>query len=302
MRDALHRFSGRCEKGLPMHRFRLVLLGFVLITLAAGLRSKVGTVLPAKILGAGNRKLVTGVAHDSARSGAVLWSADMETGDLSEWSRPDVPGGPNTGGGVFDSGTATASVDVVSPSHTGIHSAKLYINTLKPSEVSTSGARLFRWLEPENHVELYYSVWYYFPRRYSPDGNPPWWNVFQWKSIRANVSDPFFVLNVGNRPDGAMYFYLYNQNSKTSYSQTIRDIPEGKWFRVEAFCRCAGDNTGQVTFWQDDAPIFDVPNVQTRYADGHCGWSVNNYSSSLHPNTATIYVDDAAICVSGRCP
>src|SRR6266480_7579662 len=119
-----------------MHRFRLVLLGFVLITLAAGLRSKVGTVLPAKILGAGNRKLVTGVAHDSARSGAVLWSADMETGDLSEWSRPDVPGGPNVGGGVFDSGTATATVDVASPAHSGIHSAKLYINTLNPAEIS----------------------------------------------------------------------------------------------------------------------------------------------------------------------
>jgi hypothetical protein len=42
--------------------------------------------------------------------------------------------------------------------------------------------------------------------------------------------------------------------------------------------------------------------VQTRYPDGNCAWSVNNYSTSLKPSAATIYVDDAAICLSGRCP
>src|SRR6266550_4717211 len=83
----------------------------------------------------------------------------------------------------------------------------------------TSSVRLFRWLEPESRSELHYSVWYYFPRRYIPNGNPPWWNVFQWKSKRGDAIDPFFALNVGNRPDGSMYFYLYNQNTKTSYQQ-----------------------------------------------------------------------------------
>ena len=287
-----------------MHRFRLALFASVLVMIAAGLVSKAGKEPAARILGLSGWKLASSADSSVAEapSGSVLWSADMETGDLSQWTRPDVPGGPNAGGGVFDSGTATASVDVASPSHSGIHSAKLYINTLSPSEVYTSGVRLFRWLEPESRSELHYSVWYYFPRRYIPNGNPPWWNVFQWKSKRANVNDPFFALNVGNRPDGAMYFYLYNQNSQTSYSQTIKDIPEGKWFRVEAFYKCAGDHTGHVTFWQDDAQIFDVPNVQTRYADGNCAWSVNNYSRSLNPSTATIYIDDAAICSGGRCP
>ena len=287
-----------------MHRFRLLLLGFVLIILAVGFRSKVGTAFPVKILGVRTWKLTSrpAFASDSPRSGSVLWSADMETGDLSEWSRPDVPGGPHTGGGVFDSGTATATVGVASPAHSGIHSAKLYINTLNPAEISTSGVRLFRWLEPESQSELHYSVWYYFPRRYIPNGNPPWWNVFQWKSKRGDAIDPFFALNVGNRPDGSMYFYLYNQNTKTSYQQAIKNIPDGQWFRVEAFYKCAGDNTGHVTFWQGGAQIFDVPNVQTRYADGDCQWSVNNYSKSLNPSTATIYIDDAAICSGGRCP
>jgi len=284
---------------VPKFRTRLVLSGLVLMTLAVAFRSEVGTAFPVHILGGLRSKRVT---NSAAPPGSVLWSADMETGDLSQWSRPDVPGGPNAGGGVFDSGTSIASVDAASVAHSGIHSAKLYISTLNSPGVSTSGARLFRWFEPESHSDLYYSVWYYFPRRYIPNGNPPWWNVFQWKSKRGEASDPFFALNVGNRSDGSMYLYLYSQNSKTSYSQAIKNISDGQWLHIEAFYKCAGDKTGHVTFWQDDAQIFDVPNVQTRYPDGTCEWSVNNYSDSLNPTAATIYVDDAAICAGGRCP
>jgi len=226
----------------------------------------------------------------------------METGDLSEWSRPDVPGGPNIGGGVFDSGTSAASVDTLLRAHRGTHSAKLFINTLHPPGTPTSGVRLFRWLEPQTHSELYYRVWYYFPRRYTPNASPPWWNVFQWKSKRGGTSDPIFSLDIGNRRDGSMYFYLYSPNSKESYSQAFKNIPEGQWFRVEAFYKCAGDKTGRVTFWQDGEEILDARNVQTRYPDGDCQWSVNNYSASLDPPEAAIYVDDAAICAGSRCP
>src|SRR6266480_2796488 len=216
----------------------MALFASVIVTIAAGLVSKAGKEPAAKFFGLRSWKLTSSADSKAAvtSSSSVLWSADMETGDLSQWSRPDVPGGPNAGGGVFDSGTATASVDVASPAHSSIHSAKLYINTLNPAEISTSGVRLFRWLEPESRSELHYSVWYYFPRRYIPSGNPPWWNVFQWKSKRGDAIDPFFALNVGN------------------------------------------------------------------YPDGDCQWSVNNYSKSLNPSTATIYMDDAAICSGGRCP
>ena len=99
-----------------------------------------------------------------------------------------------------------------------------------------------------------------------------------------------------------MYFYLYDKNAKQSYGQSVSNIPEGQWFQVEAFYKCSGDKTGHVTFWQDGVQILDVANVQTRYPDGNCAWSVNNYSTSLNPNPATVYVDDAAICLGGRCP
>src|SRR5580704_17118230 len=110
----------------------MVLFASVLVTIAAGLVSKAGKEPAANIFGLRSWRLTSSADSRTAEalSGSVLWSADMETGDFSQWSRPDVPGGPNAGGGVFDSGTATAAVDVASPSHSGIHSAKLYINTL----------------------------------------------------------------------------------------------------------------------------------------------------------------------------
>jgi len=79
----------------------------------------------------------------------------------------------------------------------------------------------------------------------------------------ADVSDPFLAVNVGNRKDGAMFFYLYDKNAKNSYSQSIKNIPEGQWFRVDAFYKCSGEKTGHVTFWQDSTQILDVANVQT---------------------------------------
>jgi hypothetical protein len=162
-----------------------------------------------------------------------------------------------------------------------------------PSAAGTSGARMFRWAESQAHPALWYRVWYYFPQRYSVRS---WWNVFQWKSKRVTGAvDPFFILNVGNRPDGSMFFYLYDWQQRTSRAQTLKNIPVGTWFSLEAFYRCAGDGTGQVTIWQDDVLLFDVANVRTRYPDGDCQWSVNNYSDSITPKPATIYIDDAEI-------
>ena len=284
-----------------MSRTKLMLLLFGLLVLGAGLRTVIGGALPTEFFHF-NSQESSAKSPTPSPSGRVIWSADMETGDLSQWSVPDVPGGPNTGGGVFNSGFATAAVDAVGLAHSGLHAATLFIDTQNNSELPTSGTRLFRWLEPEKHPELYYRVWFCFPRRYIPNGNPPWWNVFQWKSKRSDVSDPFIALNVGNRSDGAMYFYLYDRNAQKSYPQSIKNIPEEQWVRVDAFYKCSGEKTGHVTFWQDGAQILDVGDLQTRYPDGNCQWSVNNYSTSLNPSAATIYADDAAICLGGRCP
>ncbi len=220
----------------------------------------------------------------------VIWSADMETGDLSQWYSPSTGRFGVYGGGEYNSGIASssASTDVA---RSGLYSAKLTITT--PNSPS-SGVRLFRWTESRDYPQLYYSVWYYIPQAYSAS---VYWNLMQWKSSTDTVNDPFFLLNVRTGSDGQMYFQMRDEHNQVGYNQSLKTIPVEQWFQVEAFHACAGDNTGRVVFWQDGVKIFDVSGVQTQYADGDCQWSVNNYSSGLSPDTSTIYIDDAEISV-----
>ncbi len=282
------------------NRRKVCLLTLTILGIAVGFQLLVSESLP-QINSVVKRCSVLATPRSVFAAPTVPWSADMETGGdgLSQWYLPSCCADGSNGGGVINSGIAAAgpSFDFA---HGGTYSARLDIKT--PS-TPTSGARLFRWNEPQSNSQLYYSVWYYFPQRFTPNGTPAWWNVFQWKSKSLTFgNNPFFILNVGNRVGGAMYFYLYDQYHQISYDQTVKDIPEGQWTRVEAFYACAPDISGHVTFWQDGVQIFDVANVQTRYLDGDCQWSVNNYTNSVNPTPATIYVDDAAICSGGRCP
>lgn len=231
--------------------------------------------------------------------GRLLWSGDAETGDMSQWYLPDVIGGPNNGGGIFNSGFANATIssDVA---HSGRYSARMSITT--PNDPA-SGTRLFRWYESQRYGQAYYSAWYYLPQVYTPS---QYWNIFQFKSKTAANNDPFWILNVGNRQDtGNMYLYLYywqsgtgptpNEVGPVSYSQSLADLPVKKWVHIEAYLKQAADFTGHITVWQDGAVIFDKGGVKTRYSDGDEQWSLDNYSSGIGPSTAAIYIDDAAI-------
>jgi hypothetical protein len=220
----------------------------------------------------------------SAEAQNLLWYAGMESGNLSDWSRSDC-------GGEFNSGTSDTQASREKAS-TGSWSARMAITT--PDD-PISGTRLFRWCEPRRYQKLYYSAWFFIPTRYQV---PNFWNVWQYKSKTSNRNDPFFILNIGNRSNGNMHFYLYDWQRRKSYSQNVADVPVGRWFQIEAFHQCAADNSGRVTFWQDGKMLFDVANVQTRYANGDCQWSVNNYSDMLKPATSYVYVDNAAISLT----
>jgi hypothetical protein len=133
-----------------------------------------------------------------------LWSDDFETGDSSKWFAPAngfAAALINSGGGEFNTGTGRSepSQEIA---RSGIWSLKMIISA--PSQ--EGAARIFRWHEPRAHRTLFYSVWYYFPQHYTVGF---YWNIFQWKSRqtenRSSPVDPFFTLNVANRPDGAMY-------------------------------------------------------------------------------------------------
>ncbi len=231
-----------------------------------------------------------------ASRGTVLWSADHESGDLSQWY-------VNDGGGEFNSGAASSAASSEF-AHSGRYAARVTIRT-----PGTSGVRLFRWNESHTNPEAYYSAWFYFPRRY---GVPDWWNVFQFKSRNGAANDAFWSLQVGNRPGGGMYLYLDWWNGLSiegphrgefggrSFEQGGKDIPVGNWTQVEVFLRQSSTFDGQLIVWQDGVELFNVRDVRTRYPapNGANEWSVNNYGDAITPSPTTIYIDDAVISTS----
>jgi hypothetical protein len=223
----------------------------------------------------------------------ILWRADHEGGDLSEWYA-------DYGGGEFNSGAARSDLSQ-EVAHSGRYSVKCTIST-SPS----SGVRLVRWNEGRSHPECYYSVWYYVPQLYAA----AWWNIFQFKSRNGpSVNDPFWFLQIGNRPTGAMHLFLYWWNGLSiegprrgefggrAFTQTLKDVPVGQWTHIEMFLRQSSGFSGQVIAWQDGVELFNQTNVRTRYAaaNGANEWSVNNYGDAIRPNPTSVYVDDAVI-------
>jgi Polysaccharide lyase len=222
--------------------------------------------------------------------GDVLWSADQETGDLSQWDADQQ-------GGVFNTGTGTASATTV-VAHTGRYSIRLAIRNARGIP---QAARIFRWdTSAKPNTEAYYSAWYYFPQRYHP---AVWWNIFQFKSEPENAaqSEPTWSLNVGNRRSGRMYLYLWDAINRRSYNQTIADLPERRWVHLEARYTTAVAPEGRITVWQDGRQLWDITSVQTTFAN-NVYWSVNSYTDDIRPSTVTIYVDDAVISSTRRGP
>jgi len=241
-------------------------------------------------------------AASSAANG-VLWSTDHESGSLSS-SWPTI----------WISGQADAKISTAR-SRSGRYSAALTIYNANGS--ASPGVRLARVNTPSTPNTLpnsaYYSTWYYFPQVVHP---AQWWNVLQWKRAwqvgSTRSSDPVYTVNVGNRSDGAMYFYVYkhvgsdgryNTSGQGVMASAPISITPGRWTLLECHYVWAQDFSGSMRCWQDGAEIWNRTGLKTEFSEqkyfDHSTnprqWTINNYSNQTNPTTHTIYVDDAAI-------
>jgi hypothetical protein len=218
--------------------------------------------------------------------GTVVWSADHETGDLSQWTQ-------GQGSAVYNTGTADVRVVRAEPpvaARVGEHVLELSIDT---AAESVTGARIFRWRD--NPERGYYGAWLFFPRHYEPD---EWWNVMQFKSPdEMGVSHPTWVVNVGVVGE-RMRFYLWDALDEVSYGTSAAladlEVPVGEWVHVELFLHRSPLREGRVAMWQDGTLLFDLVDQRTAISDV-VHWSVNNYSTRLEPSQVTLYADDASI-------
>ena len=217
----------------------------------------------------------------------IIWSADTETGDISQWTEAQ------DGEAVFNTGTGELTV-TSAITHSGQYALQLAITG---AAGTTQAVRIFRWNDAAGNPlphEAYYSVWQYYPVLATP---ALWWNVFQFKSIPpgASESSPTWVLNVGNRRTGEMYFYLWDQVHRRSYPPLATvDVPVGHWTRIEAYLKQSTTRSGAISIWQDGVLLYQLTNVQTTLGN-QVHWSVDNYTDDIQPPDVTIYADDAII-------
>jgi hypothetical protein len=242
-----------------------------------------------------------GAAAPPSTSAGVVWSAGMETGDLSEWSRND------TDGGSWDSGDCDRPPNGVSTAvaHTGRYSMAMTIDTSD----GEAGCRQARYEESKRDRAYYYGAWLYLPRYTRAE---EFWNIVQFKSKEEGEdgSDPFWVIDLMPRRGGVLALRLrwkglvdgpfsgQGEDRRVWSRKPPLRIPIRRWFHIEVFLRPSDSHEGRITVWQDGVLLWDFDRVKTRYEDGDTRWTVNNYSDELVPRRATLFVDDATI---GRC-
>lgn len=243
----------------------------------------------------------------------VLWFADHEEDDLSDWE-DDGTDTYYAGGGIFctpDDGEADADqrgpairTDVV---HSGRRAVAAWIAGAVRAENGNRAVRLMRWTDAAWNedgdyfpADAYYSVWVYLPERYDPRKFPPWdpgdggwWNVFQFKSDNDAGSQPVAVVNLWwNDQTNAMEFYLdtkdypdptSDNHTNTNWAQADPvPVPVGRWFHLEAHFVKGTSDDGGITVWQDGTEILKATAITTELSE-QTAWGIGNYTDHIQP-------------------
>ncbi len=126
-----------------------------------------------------------------------LWIADMEEGSLADWYFPETSDIGDSGGGIFPSGKYSYFASIMEGR--GTHSLAATIWTPSTILNETSGVRAFRWKEPRENRELYFSAWFLLPDPTKLTADPDFgqfWDLVQFKSTpngaTGDSSDPFW--------------------------------------------------------------------------------------------------------------
>jgi len=216
----------------------------------------------------------------------VIWTAELETGDFSEWTAPP-------GGAILtqpSSAIAEVSADRV---HRGARAAKLTIDA--PAGAGQQTISLSR--KGGLPADAYYSAWYYLPRTTTV---AVYWVLFKIRrrdaADDATTERELFDVDLASMPTGEMGLQLYDHRIAGTVPLLRPDaaVPVGVWFQIEAFYRNAADETGRFTVWLDGVEVADLggsPTSQTAWIE----WAAVSVGDSLDPNPAVVYVDDCAV-------
>ncbi len=125
-----------------------------------------------------------------------------------------------------------------------------------------------------------------------------WLNLAQWKGATwdRTKNDPIFILGLGDFQSGAMRLRLTwsprAEDRRASPGQradrlgTLRiEVPVGRWFPRRGTTRIyAADFHRRSGVGQDGVEILNLEGVRTRYDNGDCQSSTNDYGEYVAPS------------------
>jgi hypothetical protein len=214
-----------------------------------------------------------------------LWSAQHETGDLSEW----LEGGKGGSSADLPDTSLAVSTDFA---HGGKYSVKL-------SNAAVADYKTVRlWRQDSYPEEAYYSAWYYLPQAYVTTDD---WTIMQ---IRAPVpGDPtvvsqFMDVDLRSLPGGDLIVTVFDHRPQYLRAPTpdpAVPVPLGAWFQIVVYFRNVADDRGRFTLWLDGQLLYDLRRPsgfnQTVY------FTPCSVSADLAPAASVLYVDDASVSV-----
>lgn len=220
----------------------------------------------------------------------LLWSADTESADLSQWAASDAEAVL-----VPDSG---ASVDVTSEQrHRGQHAIRLENPGDQDNE--ETGPEVLHVAGPL--ADAYYSSWFLLPEDYRLE---PSMTLMQLRSRDAAGGEPFHgeQLRLRSLAAGGYVLLVFNNNANYLLEPVAEPAPHiaaGRWFHLET--RYERHSGGRLRVWLDGVLSYDLEG-RPGAAGAEVVLSVSNVVEQAAPAPLLLFVDDAAISLTRMTP
>lgn len=210
--------------------------------------------------------------------GEIVWSADVETGDLTQWT--------NDGQG-HEYQAAQASIEAArGHSKSGDYALEATIDVI--GDVLPQAVMYRSGDMPEG----FYSAWYCLEEDYEAN----FWVIMNFQGDRpymGEMTNDRFDIDLSKSPtDGQLHLELDEFGASSTLSPLA--VPIGDWFQIEAYYRSSPADDGRLVVWQDGELVFDTGERPTA-PSSFVGFGVGVAAWRVAPLPATLFIDDIQV-------
>jgi hypothetical protein len=216
----------------------------------------------------------------------VLWSAQHETADLSEWSQDGASES------AVDEGDGSITVSSAF-AHGGRYSLKL--QKLVTGAAAGAGPRLARYGGLPKRA--FYSAWFLVPETYRTSS---YWTILQFDihGSQSPVEDRGVNLQLRSLPgeNGLVLQVFFHQSAvlaaPLAYPTPL--VESGRWFQLEVEFEAATDASGRLVVWLDGRRVYDISGRAT-VDPSSFEFMLASMLVDAEPSPVDLYVDDVII-------